>query len=211
MKKNLFLLAACVGIGMGTIALPIQPSYAQEVGTLYYYELEEAEHRDNYQEWRRFVDYHVYREACQSYVAPPEGYAVKGCHVYRINNKYVAESTPQPQPPLSQEYHTIYFDFDKYDIRENERQNLANIAQDLRRMNIEEVTVMAHTDRAGDAEYNQRLSELRGNTVARALADYGIRSSFIEEQAFGETSPAVRLGDGVKSQENRRVIIKYKN
>ncbi|MDP2206790.1 MAG: OmpA family protein [Alphaproteobacteria bacterium] len=209
MKKNLFLLAACVGIGMGAIALPVQPAHAQEVGTMYYYELDEAELRDNYQEWRRFVDYHVYREACQSYVAPPEGYVVKGCHVYRVDRKYVAESTPQPQ--VTQEYHTIYFDFDKSDIRENQRQNLANIAEDLRRMNIEEVTVMAHTDRAGDAAYNQLLSERRGNTVARALADYGIRASFIEEQAFGETSPAVLLGDGVKSQENRRVVIKYKN
>lgn len=209
MKKNLFFLAACVGIGMGTITLPIMPAYSQEVGTMYYYDLDEAELRENYQEWRHFVDYHVYREACQGYVAPPAGYVVKDCQIHRIGREYVAEPTPQPQ--MTQEYHTVYFDFDKSDIRESERQNLANIAGELRRMNIDEVTVMGHTDRSGDAAYNQLLSERRASSVARALADYGIRASFIEEQAFGESSPAVRLGDGVKSQENRRVIIKYKN
>lgn len=215
MKKNLFLLAACVSIGMSMTALPAKHVYAQEVGTLYYYDLPEAELRENYQAWRRFVDYHVYREACQGYVAPPSGYVVKGCHVYSADRPYVAAVAPQaPQAPikeLSLEFRTIYFDFDKSDIRENERQHVADIAAELRRQGIDEVMVMAHTDRAGDADYNQRLSERRGQTVAQALTNYGIRASYIEEQAFGETSNAVQLGDGVRSQENRRVIVKYKN
>jgi len=213
MKKNLFLLAACVSIGIGMTALPAKPAYAYEVGTLYYYDLPEAELRENYHAWRRFVDYHVYREACQGYVAPPSGYVVKGCHVYSADSKQVAEVVPQApaQEELSLQFRTIYFDFDKSDIRENERQHVADIAAELRRQGIDEVMVMAHTDRAGEADYNQRLSERRGHTVAEALTSYGIRASYIEEQAFGETDTAVKLGDGVKSQENRRVVVKYKN
>lgn len=209
MKNNLFVLAVCVGVGVSMAHLPFKPAYAQEVGTLYYYDLPAKELRENYHAWRRFVDYHVYREACQGYVAPPSGYVVKGCNVYSADSQVVAEFSPAA-PELSLQFRTIYFDFDKSDIRENERQHLADIAGELRRLDIDEVTVMAHTDRAGEVDYNQRLSERRGHTVARALSDYGIKASYIEEQAFGETDTAVKLGDGVRSQENRRVVIKYK-
>lgn len=209
MKKNIFLLAACAGIGMGLMGLPGKPAHAQEVGTMYYYDLTEADYRDHYHAWRKFIDYHVFREPCQGYVAPPEGYYVKGCDVYRVDTQQAVKMPMQT--PLSQQFRTIYFDFDSSDIRENERQHVADIAGELRRMNIDEVILMAHTDRAGDAEYNQKLSERRGHAVARALENYGIRASVIEEQAFGETSPVAMLGDGVRSQENRRVIIKYKD
>lgn len=209
MKKNLLILAVCMGVGVSLTPLPVTPAYAQEVGTLYYYDLPAGELHENYHAWRRFVDYHVYREACQGYVAPPPGYIVKGCHVYSTERKHVAMVLP-PRPELSLQFRTIYFDFDKSDIRENERQHLADIAGELRRLDIDEVMVMAHTDRAGEADYNQRLSERRGHTVARLLSEYGINASYIEERAFGETDTAVNLGDGVKSQENRRVVIKYK-
>lgn len=210
MKKNLFLIAACVGMGMGMgmVGLPSKPAYAQEVGTMEYYHLTEYEYRNNYQAWRKFVDYHVFREPCQNYVAPPTGFVVKNCEVYRVGSNEIVKTTTHTE--LSQQFRTIYFDFDKSDIRESERQHVADIAEELRRRGVDDVVVMAHTDRAGDAVYNQRLSERRGHTVARALQNYGIRASFIEEQAFGESNPVDMHGDGVKSQENRRVVIKYK-
>lgn len=209
MKSNLFLFSVCAGIGMGLIGLPVKSAHAQEVGTMQYYALTEADYTDNYQAWRRFVDYHVYREPCQGYVAPPDGYYMKGCNVYRIAGDQITEN-PMQIPP-SQEFHAIYFDFDRSDIRINERQHVSDIARDLRQKNIDEVILMAHTDSSGEAGYNQRLSERRGHSVALALERYGIRAALIEEQAFGETNPAARLGDDVRSQENRRVIIKYKN
>lgn len=209
MKNNLLLFTTCLGIGIATLTLVSKTGYTQEPITRYYYQLSEEEYRKNHIEWRRFIEYHVHREPCQSYVAPPAGYIVRDCEVYRVNER--AETTQAVIPArFSERQYTVYFDFDQSNIRENERQNLADIAEELRRINVYEVTVMAHTDRHGTAGYNQKLSERRAHTVGKALAAYGIKASFIEEQAFGESNPATMEGDGVKSQQNRRVIIKYK-
>src|SRR5690606_28186196 len=53
-------------------------------------------------------------------------------------------------------YYPVYFDYNKSDIRDDQRRNLANIAAELQKYNLTEVTVAGYTDRAGSSSYNQK-------------------------------------------------------
>ena len=216
MKKNFFISTACLSLILGFTALPLNIAQAQELGTMYYYPLTNADYYENINAWRVFMEYDQRREPCQNYVAPPVGYVMKGCSLYRAD-RYVTTETMQETKTVATErtepsasYYTVYFDFDKSNIRANERANIAEIAKELQAFNLEEVTVSGHTDRSGQASYNQSLSVRRAHTVANELNAYGIRASVISEYAYGESDPVEMLGDGAKSQANRRVIINYK-
>jgi len=184
----------------------------RQAATVNYRLINSDEYRD-YEgyHWKIFREYHVFREPCQSYVAPPAGYIVHNCDVYRVDNAAATQttvSTKETMPPVA--YYPVYFDFDKSDIRPDQRQNLANIAAELKKYNLTEVTVAGHTDRAGSTDYNQALSERRAHAVAQELTRYGIKASVIDMQAFGESHMATKTADGVREADNRRVTIHYK-
>jgi outer membrane protein OmpA-like peptidoglycan-associated protein len=219
--KNKFLSTTCLALCLGALALPAGTAQAQEIGSLHYYDVTQADYNENYHEWRHFLEYQLHREQCQKYVAPPAGYVMKGCHVYRVGTKVVEQvatttTTTQTETRVAEltepsaPYYTIYFDFDQSVIRGDERANLANAAQEMQKFNLREVTVSGYTDSSGADAYNQTLSEQRARTVAQALSGYGINAAVIDQQAFGENNQAVTTIDNVREQDNRRVIINYK-
>jgi outer membrane protein OmpA-like peptidoglycan-associated protein len=78
----------------------------------------------------------------------------------------------------------ILFDFGSYELRPVARENLAKLAV-LRLLLFPEAGVRyeGHTDRVGDDDYNQWLSEQRALSVYRY---------FLEESLFHQTEPAAR-------------------
>lgn len=69
------------------------------------------------------------------------------------------------------------------------------------------VKISGNADRAGDADYNQALSELRAAAVAKFLATPDIPVKAVVTEAHGEMQPAVLTADGVADPRNRRVEI----
>lgn len=65
----------------------------------------------------------------------------------------------------------VLFDFDKYDIREDARPVLSQLAEVLSVMPDASVTIVGHTDSMGSDDYNQSLSEDRAKSVQAWLAD----------------------------------------
>lgn len=61
------------------------------------------------------------------------------------------------------------------------------------------------TDTVGDAGHNRELSQRRARSIARWLRDHGYDRP-IYFHGFGESLLAVRTGDGVDEQRNRRVL-----
>lgn len=218
MKKTFLRTAACIAICMGALSLPCGAAQAQEMGSLPYYAASETDAREHYHTWKVFLEYHLSREQCQGYQAPPPGYVVKNCRLRRIETAQVyipRQVTQAPQDiapaagPLVPSIHTIYFDFDEYDLRDSERQALQDAAADILRYNPATVIVSGHTDTMGTYEYNQTLSEQRASTVADALSGAGVDANVIRQQGYGETQPAVQTGDEVRNQENRRAVIEF--
>jgi outer membrane protein OmpA-like peptidoglycan-associated protein len=67
------------------------------------------------------------------------------------------------------------------------------------------VEVAGHTDSTGAAEYNQKLSDRRANSVAQYLEGQGLRSDRVITVGAGETHPVATNDTAEGRQSNRRV------
>src|SRR5450432_370815 len=83
---------------------------------------------------------------------------------------------------------------------------------------LELVLVTGHTDRIGSQAYNQKLSELRANTVRDYLVSRGVAKDKIETLGMGKTQPVPGVVCNQKSLKelivclapNRRVEVEVK-
>ncbi|MBI1301929.1 MAG: OmpA family protein [Alphaproteobacteria bacterium] len=158
------------------------------------------------------------REPCQFYQPVPEGFVRDGCHIRR--------DTPQPQKTARVETkksqsvqqtkarkvladYEINFAFDSANIEPAAGDTLDQVANEIKTHSPSEVTVAGHADRAGSSDYNVTLSQKRAHAVSDALADRGVANRVIDEEAYGESNPAVPTQDGVVLRENRRTVIEF--
>ena len=107
-----------------------------------------------------------------------------------------------PAPELA----TIYFDFDRSDVREDARRLLRNNAQTMQsNPSLSAVVLEGHCDERGSEEYNLALGERRATAAKRYLVDLGVGSGQMDTVSFGESSPAVQGHDESAWHWNRRV------
>jgi outer membrane protein OmpA-like peptidoglycan-associated protein len=101
----------------------------------------------------------------------------------------------------------LLFDFDKYNLREDTREKLDQIAEAIKKKYPDrEIIVEGHTDSRGDKSYNQSLSEKRAMRVSDYLKSKSGHDKF-SYKGYGQSSP---LGDNSTEQgraKNRRVEI----
>lgn len=104
---------------------------------------------------------------------------------------------------------TIYFDFDKSNIRSEFYDVLNGHAAYLMANPSAKVKLEGHTDERGTPEYNLALGERRGNSVQRYLSLQGVDASQLEVVSYGEERPAVRGQSSQAYSKNRRVEFNY--
>jgi peptidoglycan-associated lipoprotein len=83
----------------------------------------------------------------------------------------------------------IYFDFDKYEIREDAKPILRELTLLLSRTSSIKVVVEGHCDERGTNEYNLALGDRRARSVRDHIVSLGIPSSRIETVSYGEEKP----------------------
>src|SRR3954454_18871094 len=101
----------------------------------------------------------------------------------------------------------VYFGFNKATLDADARRAVAEAADEYKRTGAARITVTGHADKAGRAEYNQRLSARRAEAVRKELERLDVPASAIQVAAEGENDPAVPTADGVPEARNRRVVI----
>lgn len=153
------------------------------------------------------------REPCQQYRKVPRNY-IDTCRAKVIEERVeviqkVAAVAPSPRPQKIVSSYTILFDFDKSNIRQSESMTLDQVTQEINKYNPAKVTVTGYTDSSGTKDYNQTLSVQREQAVSKALLSRGIANQTINREARGEYEQAVDTADGVRNQENRRVVIDF--
>jgi len=121
-------------------------------------------------------------------------------------NEYRSQDPVEPAPsnevePI--ELGTIYFDFDRANIREDARPILRQNAEALRASG-QSVIIEDHCDERGDEEYNLALGERRATAVKRYLENLGVPASQMRTISYGESRPAVVGHDESAWQWNRR-------
>lgn len=108
---------------------------------------------------------------------------------------------------------SIFFNFDRYDLRPDAIDQLNTLVDILRSNRDYRAILEGHTDAKGSLEYNESLSEARVRQAQRYLLNSGIDASRVQLGHFGENQPVAKneLSNGSDSpqgrQLNRRVTI----
>jgi peptidoglycan-associated lipoprotein len=100
---------------------------------------------------------------------------------------------------------TVYFDFDRYNIRSDAKNSLRGNAQAINGNQAwGRVVIEGHCDERGSEEYNLALGEQRANAVRQYLVDLGVPGTRLRTVSFGEAKPAVVGHDESAWKYNRR-------
>jgi len=99
----------------------------------------------------------------------------------------------------------VLFDTGSANLKTGAREKLAKVAGILLSHRGLKLQVEGHTDSVGSADYNQRLSENRADSVRTYLVEQGIAPNAIGTAGFGETMPVASNDTPAGRQQNRRV------
>lgn len=122
-----------------------------------------------------------------------------------------ATAAPPPSAPaesleqLFQEHvKDAFFDYDKSELRSQDRQALLADAEFLRSHPEVKFTLEGHCDERGSEEYNLGLGDRRASSAKRFLVDAGISDSRIQTTSYGKEHPFCTAHDEACWKENRR-------
>ena len=123
----------------------------------------------------------------------------------------VAAPAPPPPPPapapVALKNYIVFFDFDQASINEQAEAIIEQAVAMAKKGHVVHIQLTGHTDQAGSAEYNQKLSIRRAEAVKAALVKLGLSASEIGVVGKGKTDPLVPTKDGMRQPQNRRVEI----
>jgi peptidoglycan-associated lipoprotein len=106
-----------------------------------------------------------------------------------------------------EEIGTIYFDFDKFDIKRSEARKLDELVNRIRESG-REVLVVGFADKRGPSSYNFNLSMWRAQMTASYLAKKGVDIGKIRVAAYGK-EVADLLGKDSKTQRAVKIFLVY--
>lgn len=98
----------------------------------------------------------------------------------------------------------IYFDYDNYDLRNDQEPTLGSNAQFLLSRTHIQIVVEGHADERGSTEYNLALSASRANSVREGLIQAGISPGRITVVSYGKERPFCTESEERCWRENRR-------
>ncbi|MEE9523389.1 MAG: peptidoglycan-associated lipoprotein Pal [Thermodesulfovibrionales bacterium] len=98
----------------------------------------------------------------------------------------------------------IHFDYDRYDIKENDKATLKTIADWLIQNSDVSIRIEGHCDERGTNEYNLGLGDRRAGATKSYLMTLGVPSSRILTISYGEERPLCTNSDEGCWSQNRR-------
>lgn len=112
---------------------------------------------------------------------------------------------------------TVLFDFDKFNINAETKTDLDNILQFLLDHQFSTMKIDGHACVIGKEQYNQKLSQQRGDAVKKVFVDGGLEGNRIISVGRGEVNPTddkqgrdnIKHKDEKEYKENRRVDISF--
>ncbi|MEO9894082.1 OmpA family protein [Aurantibacter sp.] len=93
---------------------------------------------------------------------------------------------------------TIYFDFDKYNIRKDSEIEVEKVIAAMEKYPSLKIKVNSHTDSRGKDSYNLWLSQKRAESTVNYMVAKGIEKTRLEGEGFGETKLVNDCANGVK-------------
>jgi len=112
--------------------------------------------------------------------------------------------TPAAAAPTPTPLKDVFFDFDKFDIREDQKAALDTNVTWLKANPRVKASIEGHCDERGTPEYNLALGERRAKAVMNYLVGAGIAADRIVTVSYGEERPFVLGHDEAAWKWNRR-------
>ncbi len=109
---------------------------------------------------------------------------------------------------LTKIFENIYFDFDKYDIRQDAAETLKKIGDYLLKNPDIKILIEGHCDERGTREYNLVLGEQRALSARRFLVIMGVSPRRLYTVSYGEDMPADPRSNEEAWAKNRRCEFK---
>ncbi len=125
----------------------------------------------------------------------------------------VTEPPPPPPPPpppitdsafFESRIKDAYFDYDKYDIRDDARAALQGDAGAFAERGTIRFTIEGHCDERGSEKYNLALGDRRANAAKEFLTTQGVSADRIESISYGKERPVCTDHNEDCWQKNRR-------
>lgn len=102
---------------------------------------------------------------------------------------------------------TVYFDFDKSNIKPGEIKKLEEVAKRMKAEFLGQgkaLLIEGHCDERGTEEYNRALGDRRALSVRESLVQLGLPADLLPTITFGEEKPADPGHDDAAWKKNRR-------
>lgn len=147
--------------------------------------------------------------ACSSDNATDAGDANANTNQPVVEQGLSAEEQLRQQLEALRQQNTIYFDFDKSEIRSEFASVLDAHASFLRARTNVSVTIEGHTDARGTQEYNVALGERRGQSVQKYLENLGVAAGQVSVVSYGEEKPVDAGNTEDAFAKNRRAVLVY--
>lgn len=110
----------------------------------------------------------------------------------------------QPREIREEQFRTVYFDFDQFNLRSDARSSLDNNYQLLREHPDVIVRIEGHCDERGTVEYNLSLGEKRARACQDYLTNLGLAANRVSIISYGKERPAVEGSNEEAWARNRR-------
>jgi len=125
-----------------------------------------------------------------------------------LDSRGLPKELTDPKSVLSRR--SIYFDLDKYEVKDEYRDLVAAHAKYLVANRGFKMLIQGNTDERGSREYNLSLGQKRSEAVKRSLVLLGATEDQVESVSLGEEKPKNPGRDEAAWSENRRADMLYK-
>ncbi|MEK6656108.1 MAG: peptidoglycan-associated lipoprotein Pal [Nitrospirota bacterium] len=98
----------------------------------------------------------------------------------------------------------VYFDFDKFTVRDDAKPSLQSNSKWLNSNSKSKIKIEGHADERGTNEYNIALAEKRAQAAKKYLSTLGVKSDRLSTISYGEEKPQCKEQNEDCWQKNRR-------
>jgi peptidoglycan-associated lipoprotein len=140
---------------------------------------------------------------------PAEGATPRGVAPVDVTKGQQLGSSALKDPSNILSKRSIYYDFDKFEVKDEYRPMIEAHARYLRDNPGAKMLIQGNTDERGGREYNVGLGQRRSDGVKKMLILLGAKEAQIESVSLGEEKPKSQGNTEEAWSQNRRADILY--
>ena len=122
----------------------------------------------------------------------------------KLQKDFGAVITARPQPPAT---FLLYFELGGTQLTPESQALIAKIISDAAQRAVPDISVIGHTDTAGDSATNEKLGLQRAQTVSQLITGAGLKALEITVTSHGERDLLVKTPANTAEPKNRRVEV----